>query len=79
MYDVRTKSPHYRRIDTLKNLVLINQDEPRVEAQYRQPDGSWAFRELTGLDEVLVLEALDVRLPLREIYDRVEFPQTKIE
>jgi Uma2 family endonuclease len=72
IYDRRVKASHYRRIESLQALVLVAQDKARVEAYYRQPDGTWALGELEGLDQVLRLEAIDVDLPLVEIYDRIE-------
>ena len=72
-YDRGTKSAHYRRIESLKIILLVCQDEARVEAQVRQPDGSWSLREYEGLDQVVPLEAIGVQLPLTDIYQGVNF------
>jgi Uma2 family endonuclease len=72
-YDRGTKSGHYRRIESLKIVVLVFQDEAHVEAHIRQPDGSFSLREYEGLDEILPLDALGVELPLAEIYQGVDF------
>jgi len=72
-YDRGLKSSHYRRIESLQALVLVSQEMPHLEAYFRQPDGSWAFRELDGREQVLRIDAIDVNLPLAEVYDRVEF------
>ena len=72
-YDRGLKASHYRRIDSLQALVLVSQDMPRVEAYFRQPDAMWGLRELEGLDQVLTLSDIHVRLPLAEVFDRIDF------
>jgi Uma2 family endonuclease len=72
-YDRGTKSVHYRRIESLKVILLVSQDEPRVDEHVRQPDGSWSLREYVGMDQVLPLEAIGVELPLAAIYQGVDF------
>ncbi|HWE00776.1 MAG TPA: Uma2 family endonuclease [Tepidisphaeraceae bacterium] len=73
VYDRGMKASHYRRIESLKALVLGSQDMPRVEVYCRQGDGTWALRELEGLSEALKLPMIGVELPLSEIFDRVDF------
>jgi len=72
-YDRGTKSVHYRRIETLKIILIVSQDEARVDAHVRQPDGSWSLREYEGLDQVLPLDAIGGELPLAAIYQGVDF------
>ncbi len=72
-YDRGTKSVHYRRIETLQIILLVSQDEARVETHVRQRDGSWSLREYGGMDQALPLEAISAELPLTAIYQGVDF------
>jgi len=72
-YDRGTKSTHYRRIETLKTILLVSQDEARVEMHVRQPDGSWSLREREGMEQSLRIEAVGVDLPFTAIYQDVDF------
>ncbi len=72
-YDRGTKAVHYRRIETLKIILLVSQDDARVDTHVRQPDGSWSLREYEGIGQVLPLEAIGVQLPLTAIYQGVDF------
>lgn len=72
-YDRGLKSESYRQIETLKAYVLVSQESPHVEIFERQADGSWRLRETRGLDTTLAIPAIQIELPLAEIYDRVEF------
>ena len=72
-YDRGTKSVHYRRIESLKTILLVSQNEARVEEHVKQVDGSWSLREYEGIDKVLPLQAIGVELPLAAIYQGVDF------
>jgi Uma2 family endonuclease len=72
-YDRVTKFDQYKQIDSLREYVLIAQDQPRVEHYVRADDGSWRRMELTGLDAVLTLESAPAAVPLADLYDRIEF------
>lgn len=39
------KFAHYRRIGSLRELVLVSQREPRIEVFTRTDDGAWRLRE----------------------------------
>lgn len=72
-YDRGFKAESYRQVESLKAYVLVSQAAPHVEIFERQPDGSWRLRETRGLDTTLAIPAVQIELPLAEIYDRVEF------
>ena len=78
-YDRGEKWAHYRRLDSLREYVLVSQDKARVEHYVRQDDGSWNFTAADGLDGRLTLPTLDCTLSLADIYDRVTFPAPPIE
>jgi len=79
-YDRGEKFQRYSaQIETLQDYVLIAQDRPHIERRSRQPDGEWKIIEVSGLTAQLSLAAIDCRLPLSEIYDRVEKTVTSAE
>jgi Uma2 family endonuclease len=71
--DRTDKRRDYQRLESLRHYVLIAQDAPRVE-MYSRTVGGWRFQELDGLEAALSLEALEITLPLAEIYDGLSFP-----
>ena len=61
----------YQRLPSLRHYVLVSRDKPHVEA-FERIDGAWAgVQVLDGLDRTLKLDAVDVTIPLSEIYRRV--------
>jgi Uma2 family endonuclease len=73
-YDRGLKSENYRRVESLQAYVLVSQDAPHVEIYERQAGGSWLLREVNTVDAVLSIPALEIDLPLAEVYDGVPFP-----
>ena len=70
-YDRGEKFLRYRNeINSLRDYVMVSQDKPHVEHYSRQPDGTWRFAEISGLDSELLLSSIDCRIPLAEIYAR---------
>ncbi len=58
-------------IESLRAFILLSQDEPIVEVYERQDgDEEWRYRAIRGLDSELVIESIEVSVPLAEIYER---------
>jgi len=73
-YDRGRKFAQYQRLASLREYVLVAQDQPRVERYVRQPDGSqWLLSTVTGQDGFAPLASVGCELPLAEVYARVDF------
>ena len=71
-YDRGKKFEHYRRIESLREYVMVSQAERHIEHYVRQPDDQWLFSETSGADGSIELPDIDCRLALSEVYDKVE-------
>jgi Uma2 family endonuclease len=68
--DLTRKRRAYKAIPGLKVIVYVSQDEPRLDLVRRREDGGWDEDEaVEGLDAVLELPEIDLRLPMAEIYE----------
>jgi Uma2 family endonuclease len=72
-YDRGRKFGHYRQLTSLREYVLVAQDQVMVERFTRQGD-EWLLTEFNSLNASLRLASIGCEVPLREIYARVEFP-----
>lgn len=63
----------YQAVPTLRDYLLVSQDEPRVTLYTRLESGTWNRRDVNGLDASLELESIGCALGLRDIYDGVTF------
>lgn len=67
------KFRRYREIPSLREYVLVLQDQPVVESFFLQEDGAWALATFQGIEAVARFRSLDVMAPLSEIFAGVAF------
>ena len=72
--DKREKLMAYRKLESLREYLLLSQDSISGELFRRDENGNW-WSEQLGPDSELRLESIDVSLPLASLYEGVEFPQ----
>lgn len=66
-YDRGGKLEHYKRIPSLREVVLVAHGERRVDVWRRQDDGAWAVESFASAGSVR-LASLACELPLEAIY-----------
>ena len=71
-YDRGEKFDYYQQLASLREYVLVSQDEVRVELYHRQGT-AWQPTEFRSLGDMLLLDAINCELTLSDIYRRVEF------
>ena len=70
-YDRGQKFAHYRTLGSLSDYLLVTQDSARIEHFRRQPGNVWLFSEVTGLGDTVIVDSISCRLPLTDVYDKV--------
>ena len=60
---------------TLTDYILVSQDKPLIEHYIRQSDGSWKYLFYKELDKEFVIESINSRLKLADIFYRIEFEE----
>jgi Uma2 family endonuclease len=71
--DLNEKFDEYIQIDSLKEYIIIAQDEPKVRHYLRQDSGDWLCKQVKDLDATLELPSIGCTLALSEIYRQIEF------
>jgi Uma2 family endonuclease len=71
--DLGEKRSAYLGVPSLKVLLLVETEEPRVVAHRRQVDGGFQIEHHVGLETVIPLPEIGVSLSLAEIYERIDF------
>ncbi len=69
-YDRGGKFAAYRKIASLREYLLVAQDQPSIERYLRQGD-VWILTEAVGVETTIAIESIDCLLSLREVYDKV--------
>lgn len=71
--DRRLKFQHYRTIESLREYILVDQNQIRIEQYTRQPDNTWMLRDYHEHAQALYMPSIDTSVSLQHIYDRGEF------
>lgn len=61
----------FRRLDSLREYLLVPQDKVCVEQFTRQPDGKWLKQEYTQVDQIVHLESVNIDLPAQHICEGI--------
>jgi Uma2 family endonuclease len=77
-FDRGPKLDAYQQIASLKQYVLVWQDEIRVSV-YGRDEGSWRYRTLQDLEARLDLAIGDATLSLAEIYEGATVVEPKVQ
>jgi Uma2 family endonuclease len=72
-YDRGTKFQAYQTFESLKEYLLVAQDQPVIEQYVRRTDGKWNYKTYHGLEASLPLPSIECTLNLSAVYDKVEF------
>jgi Uma2 family endonuclease len=72
-YDLGKKFTEYKSIASFREYLAVSQSRPHVIRYFRHADGFWVRHDIEGLENDVLLESLNVSLPLSEIYERVNF------
>jgi Uma2 family endonuclease len=73
LHDLTRKRLAYKTIPSLRLIVYVAQDRPRLDLVRRDPTGRWDDdAPVTGLDGTLELPEIAARLAMAEIYEGVE-------
>ncbi len=77
-YDRNEKFALLKRLESLREYVLVAQDRRTVERRTRQADDTWSVTIVEDPDESLTLESIGCQVPLRDIYARVTLPSDEL-
>lgn len=72
-YDRGRKFEAYKKIESLREYLLLASDRMHADLYVRQPEGRWLLASASQPNDVLVLESVGVQLRLAEVYEKVKF------
>jgi Uma2 family endonuclease len=70
-YDRGGKFLAYRSIPEFREYILIDQYSYHIEQFAKNSQGKWVLTEYDSDESVLTLESVEFKMPLREIYHRI--------
>ncbi|NBC31749.1 MAG: Uma2 family endonuclease [Alphaproteobacteria bacterium] len=73
--DRTVKLPDYRRIPSVEEILLVDQQRPRIEVHRRTVDDMWSVELLDGMAASLCLTSISLTTDLAAVYANVAFPR----
>jgi Uma2 family endonuclease len=71
-YDLGEKFIQYRRLDSLREYVVVHQDTRLVQRFERREEGQWLLTFYEGLEGAVALSSAPCVLPMAEIYEGIQ-------
>jgi Uma2 family endonuclease len=71
-YDRGEKFNLYRDIENLKEYILADSESIHIEANRLNEKNQWELEEYKSLEDSLAIRAIDISIPLTEIYERMK-------
>lgn len=74
-YDRGDKFKDYKRIETLKEYLMISSMSVGADLYTRRPDGRWLLTSYDSRSDIVELKSIGCQLPLAKVYQRVPFDE----
>ena len=72
-YDRGGKFFLYRKIETLQQYILTEQNAPEIDIYTRNEGDLWHIKRVSGIENSLLLQSLEIEILLAAIYRNVDF------
>jgi len=76
--DKTNKLESYLAMESIKEFVLLKEEEMRVEHYARQNAKQWIYRIYNERDDVISLDSINCKISLAEIYAQVKTRQAEL-
>jgi len=71
--DRRLKMPAYQKIDSVREILLIDADSHHAEL-YRRDNNHWGVELVRGAGATLFLASVELRISMSELYEGIAIP-----
>ena len=72
-YDRGEKFKKYRSLPTFQEYVLVEQTHAEVNVLHRKSDREWSMIIYRNLDDIVLLNSIELAIPMRAIYEDVVY------
>jgi Uma2 family endonuclease len=71
--DKTEKLDRYLALESVKEIVLVKEEEMRIEHYHKQTVNQWMYKIYGLRDDVISLESINCKIALAEIYAQIRF------
>jgi Uma2 family endonuclease len=76
--DRRLKMPAYQKIESVREILLIDADSHHAELYQRQ-NNHWGIELIRGAEATLFLNSVDLRISMAELYQGIAIPAPTVD
>lgn len=69
----------YLAMPSVREYLLVKEDETRVEHYFKQNPKQWIYRIYNLRDEVVSIESINCKISLKEIYAQIKFGAAEVK
>jgi Uma2 family endonuclease len=73
-FDRGLKSQHYRKMESLREYLLIEPDRLQIDIYTRREDGVWLLGDANRDEDVLELDSIGCRVSMGDLYRNIDLP-----
>jgi Uma2 family endonuclease len=73
-FDRFRKLEEYRTVPELQVILLVDTEAPQVVV-HRRVEGQWTVAVIENIDASIALDEIDAALPMRDLYEGVQFAE----
>jgi len=73
-----TKLESFLAMPSIKECLLIKEDEMRIEHYARQNQKQWLYKIYNERDDVISLDSINCKISLQEVYAQIKFRQAEL-
>lgn len=77
--DKTEKLECYLAMASIREYVLIKEDEMRVEHYLKQNAKQWIYKIYNERDEIISIEAINCKISIAEIYAQIKFANSEVK
>ena len=77
--DKTEKLESYLAMDSIRECVLVKEDDMRVEHYSKQNAKQWIYRIYNDREDVIALESVGCKVSLAEVYAQIKFGHAEIK
>jgi Uma2 family endonuclease len=76
--DRRLKLPAYQKIESVREILLIDADSHHAEV-YRRENNHWGIELVRGGEATLLLASIELRISMSELYEGIAIPDSVVQ
>lgn len=77
--DKREKLESYLAMDSIRECLLVKEDEMRVEHYAKQNAKQWIYRIYNDREDIISLDSIGCKVSLAEIYAQIKFDNAEVK